>query len=112
VVAEPLFKGPTTRRTAEALSRAPWRAASHHLAAGRARSHREFTARIGDALGDADETLVWLERLLANGAVPAGEVEPVLREAREIVSILTKSYQTSTRNDVDARPQARWPPMR
>ena len=45
--------------------------AMNYRAAGRARSHREFTAKLGTVVEDADESLGWLELMtqlqMANG---------------------------------------------
>jgi four helix bundle protein len=69
--------------------------AANHRAAGRARSRREFAARLAVALEEADESEFWLETLL-DGKLAAPElVEPCYREARELRAILAASVRTA-----------------
>jgi four helix bundle protein len=73
-------------------------AASNHRAAGRGRSHAEFTAKIGTALEEADETQHWLEHLRDCGLANIAQLRPLLKEAGEIVAILTTSCSTARSN--------------
>jgi len=61
------------------------------------RSHREFTARIGVVLEEADESELWLELLdesrLGRVSVPG----PLLQESRELRSIFSASSLTARR---------------
>jgi four helix bundle protein len=74
---------------------------ANHRAAGRARSHREFVAKLGIVVEEVDETELWLEALLACRLAPATLVEPRYREACELRAIFVQSLQTARRN----RPQ-------
>jgi four helix bundle protein len=65
--------------------------------ASRARSHAEFTSKIGVALEEADESLYWLEHLADCQLAGANELRPVIREAKELVAILTASNVTARR---------------
>jgi len=98
-LAAPLLASPVTRNSADQLMRASSSAAQHHRAAGRSRSHAEFTAKIGAALEEADEALGWLEHLVACGRVPERVAEPLVAEARQLVMILTKSCHTAQTNE-------------
>jgi four helix bundle protein len=68
---------------------------ANHRAARRARSSREFIARLAVALEEADETEFWLEALLACTLAPDALVEPRLREARELRATLYASIRTA-----------------
>ena len=69
--------------------------AANYRSACRSRSHREFTARIGVVLEEADESELWLELLdeseLAGVRVPAA----LLQESRELRSIFSASSRTA-----------------
>jgi four helix bundle protein len=101
--AAPLLASPVTRNSADQLMRSSSSAAQHHRAAGRARSHAEFTAKIGVALEEADEALAWAQHLVRCGRATLREAEPIISEAQELVSILTKSCKTARANEDDRR---------
>jgi four helix bundle protein len=68
---------------------------ANHRAAGRARSPREFVARLAVALEEADETEFWLDTLMACSLVPRQLVEPRLQEAKALRAILYASIRTA-----------------
>jgi four helix bundle protein len=70
---------------------------ANHRAAGRARSHREFVARIGVVVEEVDETELWLEALLECRLAPATLIEPRYREACELRAIFVQSLETAKR---------------
>lgn len=82
-------------------------AAANHRSAGRGRSHAEFTAKLGLALEECDESFFWLEHLRACRMLEDRELVPLLKEARELVAILTTSYQTAKKREAQVRPQAK-----
>jgi four helix bundle protein len=86
---------------------------ANHRAAGRARSLKEFVARLSVALEETDETEFWLEALLECALAPRPRVEPCLREVPELRAILYASVQTArtrARRAADKTPPA--PPTR
>jgi four helix bundle protein len=97
--AAPLLASPATRNSADQLMRASSSASSNYRAAGRARSHAEFTAKVGAALEEADESLGWIEHLVACRRVSRDAAGPLAAEAGELVRILGTSYRTSRQND-------------
>jgi len=101
-VATPLFSKPESRDDAAQLTRAASSAAAMHRAAGRARSHREFTSTIAEALEEADETVFWLNHLIACKDLSPSEVKPQLDEACQLVAILTASHATAKAKDAKA----------
>ena len=51
------------------------------------------------ALEEADESLYWLEYLSDTGLADKEELRPLIKEARELVAILTTSNQTARRRN-------------
>jgi four helix bundle protein len=67
-------------------------------AACRGRSRREFIAKLGVAVEEADETVMWLKLIEATEMARRETVEPIHREAKEILSILSRSHRTAREN--------------
>ena len=87
------------RDVAGQLRRAAMSVASNYRAAGRARSHREFTSKIGEVLEEADESLHWLE-LIRDCALSKGpELQELISEAGELTAIFAASYKTAKANE-------------
>lgn len=63
--------------------------AAHVREASRGRSEAEFVSKLGGALQEADETLLWLELLREECAVNADATRPVEAEAEELIAIMT-----------------------
>jgi len=93
--ARPLLTSLETRDAAGQLMRAAASAAANHRAAGRARSHAEFTSKIGVALEEIDESQFWLEHLHACRLADPAAMRPLLEEVRQLVAILTTSNATA-----------------
>ena len=92
---------PTTwegRHVADQLFRSATSVAANHRAACRARSHREFTAKLGVVLEEADEVTLWLELVDRTCLLEATAVTAVMQEARELVAIFTASCRTANQN--------------
>jgi four helix bundle protein len=68
---------------------------ANHRAAGRARSRKEFVARLAVVVEEADESELWLEALLECELGPKTQIEPLHREARELRAIFVKSLGTA-----------------
>jgi four helix bundle protein len=52
-------------------------------------------AKLHIALEEADESVLWLELLNENGALPAGKLDELLTEAKALMAILGKSEKTA-----------------
>jgi four helix bundle protein len=61
---------------------------ANYREARRGRSKAEFIAKVGDSLKEADETAYWLELLAEENIIPAGRLEPLLKETNELIAIL------------------------
>jgi four helix bundle protein len=80
---------------ARQLVRAGTGICSNHRAACRARSRREFIARLGVVVEEADESELWLEALLECALAPATSVRPLHQEASELRAIFYQSVRTA-----------------
>ena len=72
---------------------------SNYRAACRARSRREFIAKIGVAIEEADESLGWLESLRDSNLGPKEKLEPLIKEADELTAIFVQSRKTAEANE-------------
>jgi len=70
---------------------------ANYRAAGRARSHAEFTSKIAIVVEEADETVSWLECLIESGVVKEVLLQDLLMEATELLAIFAASHRTSRR---------------
>ena len=60
----------------------------------RARSRKEFVAKLGVVVEEADETVFWLELLIECGIVSEKRLVPLLSEAEELLAIFAASQRT------------------
>jgi four helix bundle protein len=70
--------------------------AANYRAACRARSKAEFIAKLGTVEEEADETAFWLELIVEGGLLKANQVDPLAREATELVAITAASKKTAS----------------
>jgi len=88
-------------RTAEAriigkqVLRSGTSVAANYRAVCRARSRAEFAAKLGIVVEEADETVFWLELLVASEIVPEEKVQGLMSEANELLAIFAGSRQTA-----------------
>ena len=90
--------GMTVRRQ---LAKSSTSVAFNYRASCRARSHGEFTAKIGVVAEESDETLGWLEFVEAAKLLPTVDMSRVVQEARELAAIFSASYGTARRKRRD-----------
>jgi four helix bundle protein len=80
------------------LLRAGTSVAANYRETSRARSDAEFIAKIELCAQEADETELWLELLREDCNVPAIQIDPVWKEADELIAIfVTMSKNTKAR---------------
>jgi four helix bundle protein len=77
--------------------------AANYRAACRARSHREFTAKIGTVEEESDESLFWLEIIDEAGLSKSPMVQKLLREADELCAIFSATHSTARQRDEEER---------
>ncbi len=68
--------------------------AANYRAVCRARSKAEFVAKMGIVVEEADETVFWLELLVAAQVARQEQVADVLTEANELLAIFAASQRT------------------
>ena len=71
---------------------------ANYRAACRVRSRAEFIAKIGVAEEEADETAFWLELIIGSNIRSEKQVEPLLKEAEELVAIIASSRKSAVAN--------------
>jgi four helix bundle protein len=86
------------RAFANQLVRCGTSVAANYRAASRARSRSEFVAKMGVVLEEADETQLSLELIIESKLLPVKRVEPLLREATELVAIFVTSRKSASSN--------------
>ncbi|HVM71232.1 MAG TPA: four helix bundle protein [Anaerolineales bacterium] len=79
---------------------------ANYRAACRGRSKADFISKVGITIEEADESQHWLEMLADAGLVPLEKLKPLIKEAGELVAILTASAKTARAN-LNRRDQAR-----
>src|SRR5256885_11409337 len=84
--------GPIVRRQ---LARAATGVAFNYRSSCRARSHTEFTARIGVVAEEADESQGWLEFIDASALIKSPEVARLVQESDELTAIFSASVGTA-----------------
>ncbi|MCC6401510.1 MAG: four helix bundle protein [Flavobacteriales bacterium] len=71
------------------LLRAGTSVGANTRAAFRGRSKREYIAKLGIVIEEADECGFWLELLAESGAIPPASTQALHKESNELVSIFT-----------------------
>src|SRR5881296_4739591 len=77
--------------------------AANYRSACRARSRRDFIAKMGIVEEEADETAFWLELLDECGLAPATRLVPLSGEAGELLAITVASIRTARMGRVTGR---------
>jgi four helix bundle protein len=85
-------------RKAQVLSdqilRSAMSVAANYRAACRGRSAAEFTAKLGIAVEEADETCLWLELITEGGLLPENKLKSLRSEADEVTAMLFSAART------------------
>lgn len=94
---------PRSRKEVEVIGHQLLRAGTSVAAqlreASRARSEAEFCSKLDGALQEADEAQLWLELLNEECRIEGREMDELLRETNELISILvTMSAKTKRRH--------------
>jgi four helix bundle protein len=86
------------RATANQIMRSSTSVAANYRAACRARSRAEFIAKIGVVEEEADETAFWLDLIIDSKIRSKTLIEPLLKEAGELVAIMAASRKSAIGN--------------
>lgn len=107
----PLLEDYAVRDVARQLLRCGTAVNANYGSAQRARSHDEFTARIGTVFDEAAESSDWLKRLTANGLAPkSGTLTFLVKESEELTRIFASSYATARTRRAELRRKPSRPP--
>ncbi len=68
---------------------------ANYRAACRARSTKEFIAKLGTVLEETDETAFWLEIIIEANILPANRIKTLLTEADELCAIFYKTIESA-----------------
>ena len=86
------------RATTNQIMRSSTSVAANYRAACRARSRAEFIAKLGVVEEEADETAFWLELIIDSKIRSKTQIEPLLKEAGELVAIMAASRKSAIGN--------------
>lgn len=84
--------------TAKQLIRAAGSVGANYRAGCRAKSNADFIYKIEIVLEEADEALYWLQLSKEAGLVQGNDLEALIKEANELVSIFNASDKTAKKN--------------
>jgi four helix bundle protein len=85
--------------TAKQVIRSAGSVGANYRAATRAKSNADFVYKIEVVIEEADESMYWLEVSEEAGLLAKQSVQPLLKEANELVSIFVATVKTSKRNE-------------
>jgi len=77
------------------LVRSATSVAGNYRSACRARSRKDFIAKMGIVEEETDETAFWLELLAECSLAPTARLAPLTREAGELLAIAVASIRTA-----------------
>ena len=93
-VCRTLPQSPEARIISRQLLRSATSGGANYRAVCRARSTADFTSKLGLVLKETDETLFWLELLVDTGVARREQINVLLDEANQLVSIFVASLRT------------------
>jgi four helix bundle protein len=89
------------RAIANPLVRSGTSVAANYRAVCRSRSRKEYIAKLGVVIEEADESAFWLEIIIEGGFMKPTVAQPLLTEATELVRIMAASRATAVRRAKD-----------
>ena len=92
---ESLPRGRSAEIIGRQLLRSGTSVAANYRAARRARSRKEFLAKLGIVEEEADESCFWLELLADAGLSPSADTARLRNEADQLVAITISSIRTA-----------------
>ncbi len=93
--AEALPETPGCRTVRNQIVRSGPSAAANYRAACRPKSNADFISKLGTVEEELDETMFWLEFVVALSEEFRPTVSPLWKEANELLSIIIASIKTS-----------------
>ena len=95
---EALPRSGATQAMCRQLLRAGTSVGANYRAAKRARSRAEVIAKLGVVEEECDETVYWIDLLIALGLVKESRATELRNEANELVAIVVTSIRTARKN--------------
>jgi four helix bundle protein len=89
-----LPRGPVVRVIGNQFLRSGTSVGAHCREAFRGRSDAEWISKMEVALQELDETLYWLELLIAAEVLPAARLTSLMHEINELIAIIVASLKT------------------
>jgi four helix bundle protein len=93
----------TSRHIAGQLIRCATSVAANYRAACRSRSRKEFIAKIGIVLEEADEAQFWIGFANDLDLFPPGKAAGIMSEASQLVAIFTATRSTAVKRQRQAK---------
>lgn len=90
-----LPKGEIARVLGRQVLRSGTSVGANYRAVCRARSRKEFAAKMGVVVEEADETGFWLELPVESGTVSEGKMKGLLDESKQLLAIFAASVHTA-----------------
>ncbi len=103
----PLMRTPEARVPVGQLIRSSASVAANYRASCRAKSKRDFIAKLGTVIEESDESLFWLEYLVATALLTGTAVKELQSESNELVAVFTTSQKTARANYIEEN-NRRW----
>ncbi len=98
-----LPKSLSAKVIANQLVRSGTSVGANSRSACRGRSKREFVAKLGVVVEEADESAYWLELIMEGGLLKEKQVKALWNEVNEITAIMVASHRTASEQAVAAR---------
>ena len=89
---------PVSREYARQLLRSSASVGANYRAANRGRSRAEFISKLGIVEEESDESIYWMDLLVATECVKPKRVADLRQEGNEIVSMVVASINTARKN--------------
>jgi len=103
----PLMRTPEARVPVGQLVRSSASVAANYRSSCRAKSKRDFISKLGTVIEESDESLFWLEYLVATALLTAAAVKKLKTESNELVAVFTTSQKTARANYARGKNQRR-----
>ena len=104
-----LPRTPSGDVVARQLAKSATSVSSNYRAACICRSRREFIAKLGVVLEEADESVYWMDVILRAGLLVGADTESIRSEALQLRAIFARSVATARANYSIAKSKSKQP---
>lgn len=94
---ESLPKGRVSEVLGRQLLRSGTSVGANYRAALRGKSRRDFIAKLCIVEEELDESMYWMELLVDSGVLKPEKIDPLMKEADELLAIVVSSVKTAKR---------------